>query len=87
MYYPYFLTYIIIGIFISLLVFSWALRTGQFKDQDRARFLPLEDEPVAGPVKIPVIRSYEMVALILLALAGLIVTAAVLMFSLFGAKG
>lgn len=87
MYYSYFLTYIIVGIFISLLVFSWALRNGQFKDQDRARFLPLEDESVAGPVKMPVIWRYEMAAMALLALAGLIVTAAVLMYSLIGAPG
>ncbi|MBT1071508.1 cbb3-type cytochrome oxidase assembly protein [Pelotalea chapellei] len=27
-----------------LLVFIWAIRSGQFKDQDRARYLPLSDQ-------------------------------------------
>ncbi|MBW2572007.1 MAG: cbb3-type cytochrome oxidase assembly protein CcoS [Deltaproteobacteria bacterium] len=44
MYFPYFITYIALGFAISLAVFFWALKNGQFKDQKRARFLPLEDE-------------------------------------------
>ena len=31
----------------SLLTFFWALRSGQFSDQERARFLPLRDLPPA----------------------------------------
>jgi cbb3-type cytochrome oxidase maturation protein len=33
------------GLVISLVVFFWALKNGQFKDQKRARFLPLEEQP------------------------------------------
>ena len=40
------------GFVISLLVLVWALRNGQFKDQKRARFLPLEEGMEAEPVKI-----------------------------------
>ena len=43
MYFPYFITYMIVGFAISLAAFFWALKNGQFKDQKRARFLPLED--------------------------------------------
>ncbi len=35
-----------VGIFVAL--FLWAVRTGQFRDQDRARRLPLEHPPENG---------------------------------------
>ncbi len=44
MYYPYFISYMVAGLVISLVVFIWALIKGQFKDQQRARYLPLRDE-------------------------------------------
>ncbi|MBW1826954.1 MAG: cbb3-type cytochrome oxidase assembly protein CcoS [Deltaproteobacteria bacterium] len=37
MYFPYFITYMALGFAISLVVFFWALKNGQFKDQKRAR--------------------------------------------------
>jgi len=36
-----FLSLMLIGI---LVVFVWAIRTGQFRNQDRARYLPLPDQ-------------------------------------------
>jgi cbb3-type cytochrome oxidase maturation protein len=83
MYFPYFLTYIGIGFVISLVVFLWALKKGQFKDQDRARFLPLEDEPEPAKVTVTKFNRIEGYALIFLAIAGLAATAAVLGFSFF----
>ncbi len=53
MYYPYFIAYIGIGLTISLVVFYWAFRTGQFNDQQRARFLPLRDDTDQPPLKPP----------------------------------
>jgi cbb3-type cytochrome oxidase maturation protein len=41
MYTPYFITYIVVGLALGLGAFAWALKSGQFKDQERARFLPL----------------------------------------------
>ena len=43
MYYPFFLAYILTGLFIGVAVFIWALKTGQFSDQQRARFLAMEE--------------------------------------------
>ncbi len=41
-----------ISLMISLLAFLWAVRTGQFSDQGRARFLPLSDTlRSSGPEK------------------------------------
>jgi len=85
MYYPYFISYMIAGLVISLVVFIWALNNGQFKDQQRARYLPLKDETDEDEppmVRAKKISRYETYALMFLAFAGLAVSAAVLFFSL-----
>ncbi|MBW2192415.1 MAG: cbb3-type cytochrome oxidase assembly protein CcoS [Deltaproteobacteria bacterium] len=86
MYFPYFITYMALGFGISLVVFFWALKNGQFKDQKRARFLPLEketDTPAAGITRF---NRYEAYGLLFLAFAGLAASAAVLVFSLLNGK-
>ena len=82
MYFPYFVTYMLIGFVISLAVFFWALKNGQFRDQQRARFLPLEEETEPAPLKSSSFGRYEVYALLFLALAGLSASAAVLVFAL-----
>ena len=82
MYFPYFIAYMLVGFVISLLVLWWALKNGQFQDQQRARFLPLEAEPGSAAVKISKFNRYEALALILLVAAGLAATAAALVFAL-----
>jgi cbb3-type cytochrome oxidase maturation protein len=86
MYYPYFIAYMAIGFAIGLLMFFWALSKGQFKDQERARFLPLED---GDRTSQPVSRfyRYEAYALGALVLLGLAASGAVLIFSLFFVGG
>lgn len=86
MYFPYFITYMALGFVISLVVFFWALKNGQFKEQQRARFLTLEDERKASVEKVSNIKRYEIYALMFLALAGLAASAAVLVFSLLNAN-
>jgi cbb3-type cytochrome oxidase maturation protein len=63
MYFPYFITYISIGLVISIVVFIWAIKNGQFKDQQRARFLPLEDDSDRSAAKTTRISRYEIYAL------------------------
>ena len=82
MYYPYFLAYMVSGFVISLVVLLWALRNGQFKDQQRARFLPLEEGLEKEPVKVSRVGRFEAYALIVLASLGLFGTAATLLFTL-----
>jgi len=81
-YFHYFITYIAFGFVISLAVFWWALKNGQFKDQQRARFLPLEADRNVAPKKMTVFGRWEAFALFFLALAGLSASAAVLIFAL-----
>ena len=82
MYFPYFIVYMVIGFSISLVVFFWALNNGQFKDQQRARFLPLEDESEPPAVRVSKINRYEIYALLFLACAGLLASGTVLIFAL-----
>ena len=86
MYYPYFIAYIGIGLVISLVVFYWAIKTGQFSDQQRARFLPLWDSEDQSPVKTTRIHRIEIYGLFILAVAGLSATAAVLAYALYFSK-
>lgn len=86
MYFPYFITYMAIGFAISLAVFFWALKNGQFKDQQRARFLPLEDEQESCVAKVSAFKRYEIYALMFLAFAGLAASAAMIIFVLINGK-
>ena len=86
MYFPYFITYMLVGFGISLAVFFWALKNGQFKDQQRARFLPLEEDSETADTRVSARSRYETYALMLLAIAGLTATAAALIFALLNGK-
>ena len=52
------------GILASIAVFIWAVRTGQFSDQGRARFLPLSDEMPSPHVGNPSRLSIEVYVLL-----------------------
>ena len=82
MYYPYFIAYMLVGFGISLLVFFWALGSGQLKDQERARYLPLEQGEEPRTLKISRAGRYEAYALGLLVALGLLATGAVLLFAI-----
>lgn len=82
MYYPYFIAYMAAGFVISLVVFFWALNSGQFKDQQRARFLPLQNDLQSQPVKVPRFAYLQTVALFTLVCLCLASAAAVVIFSL-----
>ena len=41
--------YAVIGVTIFSLLFLWAVRSGQFRDQQRARHLPLDRPPEREP--------------------------------------
>ena len=82
MYYPFFLAYILTGVFIGSVVFFWALKTGQFSDQQRARFLALED--VGSHAKQTSLRGrYEFYFIFSLALAAILASFALVGYALF----
>ncbi|MEJ2223295.1 MAG: hypothetical protein P8X80_21145 [Desulfobacterales bacterium] len=82
MYYPYFIAYMAAGFIISLAVFFWALNNGQFRDQQRARFLPLQNDLQTQPAKVPRFARLQTVILFILVCLCLASAAAVVIFSL-----
>ena len=75
----------VLGIAIGLVVFFWALRNGQFKDQQRARFLPLQGQPEPPIAQASKYSRYEVYVLLFLAMAGLVASIAVVAFALLSA--
>jgi cbb3-type cytochrome oxidase maturation protein len=86
MYYPYFITYMAIGLIISIAVFFWALKHGQFNDQQRARFLPLRDEVDQPPMRTGRSHRFEIYGLFVLVVLGLCASATLLAYSLYFSK-
>ena len=82
MYYPYFIAYMSAGFVISIAVFIWALNNGQFKDQQRARFIPLETDLNTEPVKASRFARIQTIALFSLVCICLACSVAVITFAL-----
>lgn len=85
MYYPYFIAYMAAGFIISLVVFFWALNNGQFKDQQRARFIPLESDRPPKPATASRFARLQTVALFTLVCLCLACSVAVITFALLKA--
>jgi nitrogen fixation-related uncharacterized protein len=82
MYLPYFIAYMAVGFAVSMAVFVWAVNRGQFRDQQRARFLPLENTRASRPAPLSRkgrIETYGLIALVCCGLAG---SVAVIVFAL-----
>ena len=82
MYYPYFIAYMAAGFVISIVVFIWALNNGQFQDQQRARFIPLESDLNTKPLKASRFARIETIALFSLVCICLSCSIAVIAFAL-----
>ena len=56
MFIPIWLFFLITGLFMAVFVIIWAVKTRQFEDQDRARYIPLrglsEEELKKDPPRI-----------------------------------
>ena len=85
MYFPFLISYMLIGFGISSLVFFWALKNGQFSDQKRAAFLPLQHDTKSPPVRISRINRFEAFILLSMACLGLLISASVLALALLRA--
>jgi cbb3-type cytochrome oxidase maturation protein len=70
------------GFVISIVVFIWALNNGQFKDQQRARFIPLENDPNPNPVNASRFARIQTIALFALVCICLACSIAVIAFAL-----
>ncbi|HYA04170.1 MAG TPA: cbb3-type cytochrome oxidase assembly protein CcoS [Syntrophobacteria bacterium] len=82
MYVVLFLLYVILSSAVTLWLFVWAIRRGQFKDQQRARYLPLvKEEQHGGPVPMAHFSGSPAVGLFGLILATLLAVAVVMFYS------
>ena len=54
MYFPTWMILVMISLWISLVAFIWGIVSGQFSDQDRARYLPfMAEKDHLQPVTLP----------------------------------
>ena len=63
MYFSAWVILIAFSLWVSLLAFFWGLQSGQFSDQDRARYLPLRDLLPQPMVKDPARLTMEVYVL------------------------
>ena len=82
MYYIFFIAYMVLGFAITLCFFCWAVKNGQFKDQQRARFLPLEEDWGRPARKALGFNRYQVFALTGLKVFGVMACASVLVYAL-----
>jgi cbb3-type cytochrome oxidase maturation protein len=68
---------VLISLWVSFVAFMWGLRSGQFRDQERARYLPLVGEladapkvntPSRAPVTIYVLAAIAITGFFILAI-------------------
>jgi cbb3-type cytochrome oxidase maturation protein len=81
MYYFFFIIIIFSGLFFGIVVFLWALKSGQFKEQQRARYLPLEDEPEAPHKEISRSSKLQTFVLFGILIFGLVASASVIVYA------
>ncbi len=75
------------GILVGIVVFLWALKTGQFSDQARARYLPLRDDFPRARVENPSRPTGEVYALLFVIAIGLTAMAATVILTIRGLGG
>jgi cbb3-type cytochrome oxidase maturation protein len=86
MYYAEWIILVTISLWVSLLAFVWAVRSGQFADQGRARYLPLTDEHSFAPPQPPRKYTIEGFALLGIAVIGLVGIVSAIILSLAWGK-
>jgi cbb3-type cytochrome oxidase maturation protein len=79
--YLLFIIFIFSGLFFGIIVFLWALKSGQFKEQQRARYLAVEDE--LGKPDYAVSRSAKLQLYVLFGfiIVGILVSASVVIYA------
>jgi cbb3-type cytochrome oxidase maturation protein len=84
MYLPLWIILVAFSLWFTLMAFFWGIQSGQFFDQERARFLPLRDAQPQPAVKNPAKMTVEVYVLMSIGFMILLSLAAALFFSLKG---
>lgn len=75
------------SLWISLTAFLWGLQSGQFSDQERARYLPLRGALPQPPVENPVKRPMEVYVLLSIGIMVLLGLAGSIFLSVYRLRG
>ena len=81
------LSLIAVGIGISIMVFLWALKNGQFADQARARYLPLVEDVPLPPAEVSKRLPVEVYALIIIITLGILSILSTITLTIYWLKG
>ena len=81
------LSLIAVGIGISIMVFLWALKNGQFADQARARYLPLVEEVPLPPAEVSRRLPVEVYALSIIITLGILSILSTITLTIYWLKG
>ncbi len=84
MYFSAWMILIAFSLWVSLAAFWWGLQSGQFSDQDRARYLPLQDVLPQPLVKDPAPWTVEVYVLMFIGLLLVVGLAGSLFWALRG---
>jgi cbb3-type cytochrome oxidase maturation protein len=84
MYLPLWIILVAFSLWLSLMAFFWGLQSGQFSDQERARFLPLQDTQPQPVVKNPARPALEVYVLLSVGFMVFLSLAAAVYFSVKG---
>ncbi|MBI5583150.1 MAG: cbb3-type cytochrome oxidase assembly protein CcoS [Deltaproteobacteria bacterium] len=87
MYFSGWLVLVVFSLGISLLAFFWGLQSGQFSDQERARYLPLRGDRPPSPAPSPGKRPPEGYVLFFIGLVFLLGLGGSIFLSVFRWRG
>ncbi len=83
MYFIGWMILVMISLWVSVAAFIWALRTGQFSEQGRARYLPLSGELLSPSAKNPSRFTVEVYALLVIGGIGFLAILTPIILSLY----
>jgi cbb3-type cytochrome oxidase maturation protein len=81
MVYFFFILFLFSGLIFGILVFMWALKNGQFKDQQRARYLAIDEDEIEPVRQVSGSNRYPRVALMGLLIFGLLSIATIVVYA------
>ena len=83
MYFLGWMILVMLSLWVSLVAFIWALRSGQFSDPVRARYLPLSGKLLLPPVQNPGKFTVEVYALLIIGGIGFVAILIPIILSLY----
>lgn len=74
MFLQFWILFMIVGLTLSMWIFYWAVKRGQFDEQERAKYLPLANPPMSSNTQNEqkkFVWSFELIALLIVVVLSL----------------